>query len=1231
MATDDYLLDDVERSQRNQTRRRREGRSRRRRVFLLLALAIVALVILSAPSFLSHSPMGKSMVADAVSQYGIDAEIESFSVGWITPLSISGVHLKGQAAGSEIVINEVDTGMAVMDLMSASAADFGEVVIRGVSVNCSVDNGRSSLEDDLQILMQPSDEPAGATNGSIEIQDATINVTDVQTGATWQVSKSNATVQLDAESAKTTFAGVLYEPGGGGGALQGSAQYALKPAGNGSPSWKVNLDSESLPLSVVSLVSRRFPAETASMPQNVSGDATGSIQATGYTDGSIEANVRSLRVRNLHATEPTPSNPQPGTRLRSWNNSLASLNGTLILAGDRVIGRGLTAKADFASATLDGAFSSSMTLVGANNNPLRWLEALDGTAFAEVDLARMDQALPGLLPLRNEAQIVSGLASARINSQPLQNGRRSQLTIKNEALRARSRGRNVVIEPVEINATVLDAGGKVRAEKFELTSSFASAIGKGDLSNGSADFRIDFGRLSNMLRPIVDMSNTSLGGTANGQVRWNATDNNLWNLDGSTNATNLLITLPSGQSLKRNTLNATVKAVGRWGGQSLDELSSAKVVVNSSGLILETELTSPVRNPSSTTMLPMRIAGRGEIENLTETLGPWLPAELHDATGAFELNSFAEVSSAAALIQNTKISLIDPRVAYGDRWFNQPTINIDFDGDFAWPSYGLRSRSLTVIGNAFTMRMVGEANLDNVDLNVAWQAKLERIQGSVQKRIAQWPGANQRLGRQGINVQTVGFRRPTSQPSVQTDDWLVTGDCKGNFSVKSNNGFLDITSDTTGTNISIVQPYNASVQSQTVGPMPRQTQFGQQFATSGQSTSRVVWSEPNLRVNGLTRYETATGRVLADGLQLAGDWFATTLSGHALWNEQTGDIVLKGPSRLKMDEISKRLTTLSGTNINVQGIHETPLEIHAARDAKNNVAFTVQGNLGWDLGEIAGVQFGNANVPVRLTETTIEISPAIVPVGQGQVNLAGEVIYRPGSIWLRAQPGTVAQNLRLTPEMTNRWMKYLAPLAADAAQVDGTMSIELDEAIVVMDTPELTRVKGRINIDGARMTAGPLSAQIISGLDQLKSLAKFDSDTLKPRDDTTLLTMPAQTIDFTLQQGVVSHERLFFDVDRAQIMTSGQVSLDTRVNMTAQVELDERWLGSDLKGLAGQGVSLPIRGTLSRPSLDASGIRDVVAKLGTQAVGNVVQETAENYIQKQLNKNLKSINKIFNR
>ena len=53
-------------------------------------------------------------------------------------------------------------------------------------------------------------------------------------------------------------------------------------------------------------------------------------------------------------------------------------------------------------------------------------------------------------------------------------------------------------------------------------------------------------------------------------------------------------------------------------------------------------------------------------------------------------------------------------------------------------------------------------------------------------------------------------------------------------------------------------------------------------------------------------------------------------------------------------------------------------------------------------------------------------------------------------------------------------------------------------------------------------------------------------------------------------------------------------------------------------------LNLPIDGTLSQPSLDSSGVRQVVAELGTQAV----QQTAENYLQKQLGK---GIDKLFGR
>ena len=161
------------------------------------------------------------------------------------------------------------------------------------------------------------------------------------------------------------------------------------------------------------------------------------------------------------------------------------------------------------------------------------------------------------------------------------------------------------------------------------------------------------------------------------------------------------------------------------------------------------------------------------------------------------------------------------------------------------------------------------------------------------------------------------------------------------------------------------------------------------------------------------------------------------------------------------------------------------------------------------------------------------------------------------------------------------------------------------------------------------MTAGPLANQIFSGIEQLKLIADTvsgaqtgPSDALS--EENTLVTMPTQTVDFAVDQGIVQHNRLFLEIDRAQVVTSGRVAIDGRLDMIAQVQLDSSWLGNDLQGLAGQSVTLPIDGTLSRPSLDSSGVREVVAQLGVSAV----QATAENYLQKQLGRGL---DKLFGR
>ncbi len=530
----------------------------------------------------------------------------------------------------------------------------------------------------------------------------------------------------------------------------------------------------------------------------------------GNSDGAVEASVRQLNVRNFTAAD-------QGSRV--WSNRLATLDGDLVLIGDRVIGRQLKATADFAAAKIDGAFSRSFSLVGVNDNPLRWLEAIEGTATIEADLAAIDQALPGMLPLREEAELVSGRVQARVDSTITGSVRRSKLSINSDAIRARSQGRAVVIDPIEFLATVSSDGGPLKADQFEWRSAFGTAVGQGDLRSGNADIEVDFGRLTSMLRPIIHVSESSLAGSIRGKIGWNASENNSWRLSGEGSASNLVISMPNGQTLRRASMQGKIEAVGRWGGDSLEELTRADLSVATNGLDLRAELVQAVRRPSSTVPMPVRLFGSGRVDTLLETLGPWLPPELHDGAGSFEANARAEVSTLAARLTAATIELTEPKIAYADRYFSQPQVKILFDGQYAWPANDLLARSMTIAGDAFSLAAQGNASAEQVDMEIKWRAKLERIQGSVRPRIAT---------RGQTAVRQVGFRVDSRLQNVEigTEQWLVMGDCEGAIELQTRGGLLNIDTHATGSKLAIIQPQAASAEFQTVGPMPRSPSTG---------------------------------------------------------------------------------------------------------------------------------------------------------------------------------------------------------------------------------------------------------------------------------------------------------------------------------------------------------------------------------------------------------------------
>lgn len=1263
MVTDDYLLDDLEKSQLDATKRRRWNRSRRYYHLLMLSLGFLALTMLAAPSIVSHTGIGQSMLASSAMAYGWKASAESIDIGWITPLTIRNLQLTGESGETKIRIQRADTTLTVTDLIGFDPSKIGEVSIRGVEFSCSVSEGYSSIELDLVKLMEPGeDESASMVHATIQIQDASATLTDSITGASWTLKQSNVNVVVDADQIQGDIAGVFNEPSGSGGALQ--SKFAWRPLAKSDTGqvtrvsrletdtlWELSIDTESFPLSVTNLVARRFADQINGLPERFSGDTTGQLQLVGLVDGSIQAHLDDFQIRNLQAVassrdlaESVAGKPVSGSApIKQWNNELATLDGQISLSGGWLLGQGLEITTDFASATLDGSIPTTISLIGSEDNLLSWLKSLQGTARLDVDLGALVQALPGLIPLRRNATLVSGhLRGAIENTSGSTERRRSKLTLESDSLRARSDGRLVIIDPIKFGATVTDDHGSLRAERFDLSSSFARASGSGTLQDGKVEVEIDFGQLNAMLRPIIDMSDWSLGGTADGKVHWtvksgaaSGTSNgtgsgtaDLWDMSGSCEAKNLLVTMPGGHRFKRSIVQGDLSAKGQWSGKALKQLTSAAIGIRSGGVSLQAELASPVTNPTADSMFPIRMETDGRLENLSESLRPWLPESLRGAEGRLTGSAVAKISRSGGSISKADFILSQPKINYENRWYVQPKLTVKFEGVADSRSGRFESQDTTVVGESISIRVQGNSSRESTNLDIAWKADLEGLQKSIGSTIAR--------------AASTKLMRPISYRPVRRNLYRVGGICEGKLKITGGPNDWNVDVAASATNFTIHSPADTrnvppGMTAGGFGPLPRAILGQDLIQSQAQALGKPLWQEPRLKIDGSVQYNIAKGTVNLPEMQIATDWFAGTLGGKVEVDGPNVSAQFTGPVRWKMELVSARLSELLGTPVRASGVHKGAIEIGLASSATQSLSVNVKGDLGWDECEVAGIRMGATKLPFEMTSQKIKVAQTTIPIlsvdpqsnesptQAGLASFAAEVNYASGPMTIRLKSGSQVQSLRITPSTASRWLQYLTPLAAGATSIDGLVTAKFDQALIVIDDPNASVVRGNLEIQNMRLSSGPLVSQLIQGVEQVKSLARLTGGEVEASDDTSWIEMPPQTVEFSFENGVATHQRMYFQIDRASLMTSGQVTTGSQINLVAQVPLDARWLGGDLKGLAGQTLTFPITGTLSRPRVDDSAVRRVMAELGAKAGAAVIENQLEGLIQKQLGSGLDKI------
>lgn len=1191
----------------NETTPKRQKRGRGR-LWLILLFGFV-LAIVAVPSLVSQSPLGRSLFASNIAKYGIEGSFQSVRIGWVSPLRITGVDLLGIDGGTRMQVDQIDCNATLLRIIGGLREPVS-MTARGVVVDLAVGDGWSSVERDLAAISAAAtsdpqdDDPSsvgssssfGPSELSIDIQNMTVQVTDGVTGEVSGLDQAKAEFKVVAGIASGGMSAVLSDAKTGSGEVEASVTYDLV----GDAGTTLDAKFQGLPLRVASLIRRRFPVDAASVPEQIAGDLTGVIHLTGGTQTGGGLSTWSMDARPLEVRNFIASDPSLGAQV--WRNSLMTISGRAVVDQLGVHGEKLRLATDFAELSLNGDFVTPSDPVQMAN-PVAWLTALDGTASGFVNLPTMIERLPGVVPLKPDTEIIAGVIHAEITSRPDSSGVRVvNASLRSDPIRARAAARNVVLEPASMVAAIrVDTAGNWRADECQLTSVFGTATLDGELANGRAKADIDLGRLAAMLEPLVEMPELELAGVAAGALQWSAQPGELWRLQGDGNATNLMISLPGGTHLHRPTMAVQVDASGRWAAGELQELTAAELTLRSESMEVDTTLVARVAKPNAETLWPLRIDGRGRLEVLSQFLGPWMPQSLHSLSGGFAGQAEAIVGLASGEVSGVKLKVEEPRAGWDDRLFAQSQITIDFDGQYAWPSGNLMARSITVAGESISGAAKGMATDKAIDMELAFRADLDRLQGTFMPRVAQEPSA-------------VGQAKFASAPVAATSgdsQWGYQGKCEGNIRMTRAAGENDLAIET-------------HVKASDFAIREQQPPGQNARPANGSTTSDVIWAEPSIKVDGSIIYHITDGAIDTKQLAIATDWITSKLSGSVLWNESQGDVKLTGPASIRMDAVAKQLSTLAGTQITLQGIHETPIDIAAKRRPDGTMALELKANLGWESGEVAGIVFGASAIPITMSETTVAIRQAVVPVDEGRITASADIHYMPGPMWMDVKPGVIAQNLRMTRELSDKWLQYLAPMVAQTTRIDGTFGVELTQAVVNLEDPMQSRVRGQLQINQVNFDAGPVTNQLLSSIQQIQMIARGRAADAGPgatQRNRNLATLPTQSVDFDFSGGIIAHQRMFMVVEKARVITSGQVHVDGNLNLVTQVPLDAEWLGSDLKVLAGQTVTLPIGGTLSRPRLDPAAIRNLVSQLGTK----VIQSEAENYLEKQFNRGLERL------
>lgn len=1145
---------------------RRRNRRGRRFTFVLAAGLLFGAAIFFAPQLLVRSPLKRTLVQQATADLNVSVNVGTVEAGWLAPLVVQDIVVIDGESNQILEVESVRTRRSLLKLLTSGPSDL-ELTIERPKLQVVLRPDGSNLED-IVASWDTADESSAPMRCRLEVLEGTINAYDTTTDREWKAEDLAATIDLttgDALELDLNLASEVHADTNSAGTLETDVSLNQNQG-------SIELVAGSLPLAVTEPLLRRFDRAA-----ELGGTLEGRVVVK-WNDSESHLEFEELEVRTF--------------ALRSeWLQEDRLLLDTMKVTGaatttaDKWQLKNVRLSSDLLNGRLDGDGDFASPQAESGPEFMSWLPRGAWKAEGEVDLAKLSQQLPQTLRLRPGTRLTSGRVTFQLTGAGQGPSQRWNGTLQTDALAAQAASEEVRWDnPLAVAFALHAENGALRVDQFDCDAGFLAIQASGAADSGNLEIRADIDRFSSEAGQFIDLGHQHVAGQLAATAGWKQTETGELTLEADARADEFVWLTADHAPWREKALEIHFEGTGRTDGTQLTELTTGSLSISSAQDRCHVQLTQEVPSVGSQGPWPLRVALQGNLDSWIPRLRLALPID-----GEIDLQSDLTLAGSTIEFHEAKTRLVGMNAEFGSWAIREREVEVTTQGSLNLANGSGAAEHLTLISSSVAFRAEDVSFHSGPALAIAGRVGYRADLG----KIWSWSGTEDAR----LAGQVVGQAQLAVDPEKFDVSWTTNLE-NAEYSVAANSN-----------------PRGALAQP---GWAP-------------------LWSEKQVTVAGQLR--RAGDRILLDRVEVQSAAFQMDGSGSVSDLSDRCNLELKGKLSYDFEELTRRFGTLKQYDIQLAGNSSQPFSfqgpLRGARDSSQLVSLDKEdgppsrgapmwtemlaaAKLDWTSAIVQRVRIGEGSVESNLRDGVLTFTPVNVTVSDGQVMLAPEIDLRRDPIMVHLPAGPLAERVAITQEMCNSWLKYLAPLVADATAVQGLFSVTLEDSTMPVNDPTRGNVRGTLDVHSVQVGPGALSLEFLRLANQIKTLVGRGSTGGGTPLSARWIQLPEQRVQFRVRDNRVHHEGLQVVADDVTIRTSGSVGIDGSLALIAAVPIRDEWVANDrwLSSLRGQVIQVPIRGTFSNPQLDAR----VLDQMAKQFLGGAASRLLEQELGRGLDR-----------